>query len=96
MSAESGNPSFTREEVLDVLKRNLLEAVDGLTEEKIASAKSFTDLGADSLAVIDVITGATRELNVRVSRTDLALVKDLDGLIELLRNAKPASSPASG
>lgn len=96
MTTEPERPELSREQILAVLNRHLLEAVDGLTEEQIASAKSFEDLGADSLAVIDVITGTTRELHVRVSRTDLAGIKDLEGLIRLLQQARPADAPSPG
>lgn len=92
MEQEHSLPPLSREQILDVLKRQLLEAVDGLTEERIATAKSFDDLGADSLAVVDVITGTTRELKIRVSRSDLAGVRDIEGLVTLFQQARPASS----
>jgi acyl carrier protein len=79
---------MTREEVLAVVARHLASSVDGLDPSKIDPQRSMKDYGANSLDIVEVVSGAMRELKVKVPRTELNKLTNLDGLVNLLHGIK--------
>jgi acyl carrier protein len=84
---------MTREHVLTVVKKHLIEAVDGLDEKTIEPARSMKDLGANSLDIVEVVSRSMRELKVKVPRSELAKLTNIEGLVETLHKA--AAAPAA-
>lgn len=84
---------MTRDEMMVVVKKNLCEAVEGLTPEAIDPAKSMKDLGANSLDIVEIVSSSMRELKVKVPRSELAKLSNLDDLVNLLY--KTASEKAA-
>jgi acyl carrier protein len=78
---------MTQEDVLAVVKKHLIEAVDGLDESKIEPAQSMKDLGANSLDIVEVVSRSMRELKVKVPRSELAKLTNIAGLVETLHKA---------
>ncbi|MBY0496952.1 MAG: acyl carrier protein [Cyanobacteria bacterium] len=79
---------MTREEVLAVVARHLASSVDGLDPKTIDPMRSMKDYGANSLDIVEVVSGAMRELKVKVPRTELNKLTNLDGLVGLLYDIK--------
>ena len=79
---------MTREEVLAVVTRHLAASVDGLDAAAIDPMRSMKDYGANSLDIVEVVSGAMRELKVKVPRTELNKLTNLDGLVGLLHDSK--------
>lgn len=73
---------MTREEVIEVIKRNILENLEDLDENNIDPDKSMKDLGANSLDIIEVVSCSMRELNIKIPRTELADVKTIGQLAD--------------
>jgi acyl carrier protein len=79
---------MTREEVLAVVAKHLASSVDGLDPATIDPQRSMKDYGANSLDIVEVVSGAMRELKVKVPRTELNKLTNLDGLVNLLHDIK--------
>jgi acyl carrier protein/polyketide biosynthesis acyl carrier protein len=73
---------MTRDEVIEVIKRNILDNLEDLDENNIDPDKSMKDLGANSLDIIEVVSCSMRELNIKIPRTELADVKTIGHLAD--------------
>lgn len=79
---------MTREDVLAVVVKHLANAVDGLDTASIDPTRSLKQYGANSLDVVEVVSGAMRELKVKVPRSELNKLTNIDGLVSLLHETK--------
>lgn len=79
---------MTREEVQAVVVKHLAASVDGLDAITIDPMRSMKDYGANSLDIVEVVSGAMRELKVKVPRTELNKLTNVDGLVGLLHEIK--------
>lgn len=75
---------MNRDEILAVVKKHLIDVVGDLEEHQIDASKSMKDLGANSLDIVEVVSCAMRELKVKVPRTELSKLTNIDGLVDLL------------
>ncbi len=75
---------MTRDHVLSVVKKNLVDAVEGLTPEAVDTQKSMKELGANSLDIVEVVSTSMRELRIKIPRSELAKLTNIDGLVDLL------------
>ena len=75
---------MTREDILSVVTKHLVDAVDGLKPETIDPARSMKDLGANSLDIVEVVSSSMRELKVKIPRSELSKLTNVDGLVDLL------------
>lgn len=82
---------MTREHVLKVVSKHLMDAVDGLEESKIDPARSMKDLGANSLDIVEVVSRSMRELKVKVPRSELSKLTNINELVETLLKASSAA-----
>ncbi len=74
----------TREEVLEVVLRNMVDTVDELEGVEIDPSQSMKDLGANSLDIVEVVSCSMRELKVKVPRSELKTLANIDQLVDLL------------
>ena len=86
---------MTREHVLSVVKKHLVDAVDDLDEATIDPTRSMKELGANSLDIVEVVSRAMRELKVKVPRAQLSKLTNIDGLVETLLAANAAVANAA-
>ena len=84
--------SVTRDQVLLVVKKHVLATVDGLEDEAFDPSKSMKDLGANSLDMVEVVSCAMRELKVKVPRSELSKLTNVDGLVDLLHSVAAKSA----
>jgi acyl carrier protein len=87
---------MTREDVFVVVARHLASAVDGLDAAAISPHKSMKDYGANSLDIVEVVSGAMRELKVKVPRSELSKLTNIDGLVGLLHDSKAGAGVGAG
>lgn len=73
-----------REQILAVVKKHILDISEDLTEEKIDPARSMKDLGINSLDIVEVVSCSMRELKVKVPRSELSKLTNINGLVDLL------------
>jgi len=79
---------MTRADVLAVVAKHLASAVDDLDAAAIDPSKSMKDYGANSLDIVEVVSGAMREMKVKVPRSELNKLTNIDGLVDLLHASK--------
>jgi len=75
---------MTRDQVLEVVLENLVDTVEELEGVEIDPAKSMKDLGANSLDIVEVVSCSMRQLKVKVPRSELKDLTNIDQLCDLL------------
>ncbi len=73
---------MTREEVIEVIKENVLDNLEDIEGEEIDPSKSMKDYGANSLDIIEVVSASMRELKIKIPRADLADISTIDELAD--------------
>ena len=77
-----------RQEILNVIEKHLIKSVPSVTPG-IDPEKKLTDYGANSLDIVEIVSGTMRELKVKIPRTELSEIKNISGLIDkFMANAK--------
>ena len=84
-----------RAEIEAVVKKHLLEVVDDLREADIDTTKSMKELGANSLDIVEVVSCSMREMKVKVPRSELSKLTNIDGLVDLLHAVYKAKASAA-
>ena len=79
---------MTREEVRDALKKQIKITLEDVDVDAIDCDLSMRDLGANSLDVIEVVSGTMRDLRLKVPRDELEDINTINQLVEVfLRHA---------
>ena len=73
---------MTREEVIAVIKKNIVNNIDDIKEDEIDPQKSMKDFGANSLDIIEVVSCSMRELKIKIPRAELAEIENVDQLAD--------------
>lgn len=73
---------MTKQEVIDVIIENILDNLEDLEEGEIDVSKSMKDYGANSLDVIEVVSTSSRQLKIKVPRTELANIDTIEKLAD--------------
>ena len=79
-----------QQEILNVVLKHLRRNVDGLEEVEIDPAKSMAQYNASSLDIVEVVSASMRELAIKIPRTRLSQVKNINALVEVFYEAKTA------
>lgn len=75
---------MSREDVLAVVKKHILDVTEAVSPDRIDPAMSMKDLGINSLDIVEVVSTSMRELKVKVPRSELSKLTNIDGLVDLL------------
>lgn len=81
---------MTRDDVLEVIKKHFLEIVEDVEYEELDASKSMKDYGATSLDMVEVVSASMRELRVKIPRSELNDITNIDGLVDALHQAHQA------
>lgn len=73
---------MTKPEVIEIIKRIIEENLDDVSAEDIEPEKSMKDYGANSLDMIEVVSCSMRELGIKVPRSELAEIQNIDSLAD--------------
>jgi acyl carrier protein len=84
---------MTREHILGVVRKYLANAVEGHTPESIDPSKSMKDFGANSLDIVEVVSASMRELKLKIPRSELTKLTNIDGLVDLFYATSQNQSP---
>ncbi len=76
--------AMSNDEIFQVVKKHLMEIVEGIDADAITRDESMKDLGASSLDMVEVVSCAMRELRVRVPRSELSKLESIGQLVDLL------------
>lgn len=83
---------MTRDEMVALVVKEASQIVPGLDPEGIDLSLSLRNQGASSLDLVELVSVLMRQLRIKVSRSDLAKVATLDGLVDLLMRAEARRS----
>ena len=84
---------MTRDEVLKVVLRNMVDTIEELDGIEIDPAQSMKELGATSLDIVEVVSCSMRELKVKVPRSELKTLRNINELVDMLY--KVAQQPSA-
>jgi acyl carrier protein len=73
---------MTKDEVVEVVKRNIVENLDDIDQGDIDITKSMKDYGANSLDMIEVVSCSMRELQIKIPRAELADIENIEQLTD--------------
>ncbi len=73
---------MTKSEVIEVIKKNIVNNLSDLEGQEIDVKKSMKDYGANSLDIIEVVSSTMRELNIKIPRSELADLTNIDELAD--------------
>ena len=73
---------MTKQEVIQVIKNNIVDNLDDIKEADIDASKSMKDYGANSLDIIEVVSSSMRELAIKIPRSELADITTIDQLAD--------------
>jgi acyl carrier protein len=76
-----------REEVASVVRKHLADVVGDVKASDIDMSRSMKDLGATSLDMVEVVSLTMRELKVKVPRSELGKLTNMNGLVDLLHTS---------
>ena len=78
---------MTRDEVVAVVKKHIANAVEDFDVDTLDTKRSMRDYGINSLDIVEIVSLSMRELKVKVPRSELNKLQNLDGLIDMLHDA---------
>lgn len=70
-----------RAAILEAIEKHLKKSVAGISGP-IDANKAFTDYGANSLDIVEIVSGTMRELKIKIPRTELSDITNIAGLID--------------
>jgi polyketide biosynthesis acyl carrier protein len=73
---------MTKEQIMEVIKKNIVANIDDIDGSTIDPQKSMKDYGANSLDMIEVVSTTMRELKIKVPRSELADINNIDRLAD--------------
>jgi acyl carrier protein/polyketide biosynthesis acyl carrier protein len=71
---------MTKEQVIEVIKKNIAANIDDIDAATIDPRKSMKDYGANSLDMIEVVSTSMRDLKIKVPRSELADINNIEQL----------------
>lgn len=75
---------MTKDQVFNIVKNNILEILPKVRPEMISIEKSLTDLGANSVDRMEVVTLSMEDLNLKIPLLSFANVSNIEGLVDVL------------
>jgi len=73
---------MTKEQIMDVIKKNIVANIEDIDGATIDPAKSMKDYGANSLDMIEVVSTTMRELKIKVPRSELTDINNIEQLAD--------------
>lgn len=75
---------MTKEDVFQVVKKNIFEVLPFLSGKEIHIENNLKDLGANSIDRVEIVTLSMEHVNVKIPPNEFGDVKNLEGLVNLL------------
>ncbi len=75
---------MNRQDVQDLVLSNMKMNIDNLEGLEIDTQKSMAAYGASSIDMIEVVAASMRKLKIRVPRTKLITLRNIDELVDML------------
>lgn len=78
---------MTRNEILDALKFNITETLDNVDTCNLDTSRTLMDIGANSLDIVEIVSRTMRQLKVKIPRSELDELGNMDALIDFIDKA---------
>lgn len=75
---------MTESEILEVVKKNILEVLPDVQPGMISGDKSLSDLGANSVDRMEIITLSMEDLGLSIPLLSFATATNIEGLVGVL------------
>lgn len=72
-----------RDQIMAVVLKHIRLNVDNIDGVQIDPSRSMVDYSASSLDIVEVVSASMRELQIRVPRTELIKLKNINELVDL-------------
>ena len=82
---------MTRSEIIEVLKKNISETLDDIDVSNLDTSKTMKEVGANSLDIVEIVSRTMRQLKVKIPRTELNNLANIDALIDLIEEKANAT-----
>jgi acyl carrier protein len=76
----------TKDEILNLVKKHLMDNLEDLNEKDFDPTKSMKAMGANSLDIVEVVSCTMRDLKVKVPRSELSKLTNVQELVDMLYN----------
>jgi acyl carrier protein len=86
----------TKDEILNLVKKHLMDNLEDLDEKAFDPSKSMKAMGANSLDIVEVVSCTMRDLKVKVPRSELSKLATVQELVDLLYNVLQQGQQAQG
>ena len=73
---------MTKDDIIEVIKQNIVDNLDDVEMDQIDPQRTMKDYGANSLDMIEVVSCSMRELKIKIPRSELADIKNIDELAD--------------
>ena len=80
---------MTRDDILNTVKHHIKEILEDVDVDALDCDRSMKDYNANSLDVIEIISGAMRELKLKVPREELEEVRTVNQLVDVFFRHAP-------
>jgi len=77
-----------RDQVMSVVTKHIKLNAEGLDGATIDPSKSMKEFGLSSLDTVEIVSAAMREMKIRVPRTELANLSNINELVDLFLRVK--------
>ena len=77
---------MNKEDVQNLVLANMKLNIDNLEGLEIDTQKSMAAYGASSIDMIEVVAASMRKLKIRVPRTKLITLRNIDELVDMLHD----------
>lgn len=75
--------SQNKARIIEVIKENIVKNIDGIDKNDIDIGRSMKDYGANSLDIIEVVSCSMRELNLKIPRSELTSINNIEELADI-------------
>ncbi len=75
---------MTRQAIQAVINKHIMEISEDIQEAQIDPSRSMKDLGLNSLDIVEIVSCSMRELKVKIPRSELSKLTNLDALVDIL------------
>ena len=79
---------MTKEEVFQIVKRNVMAVLPALPPGTITLDKHLKELGANSIDRMEIITATLEDLGLKMPLVELGEIKGIEGLVTFLYEKK--------
>jgi acyl carrier protein len=85
--------SMTKDQIFAVVRKHIVDTLDDIDESVIDPVKSMKEIGANSLDIVEIVSSSMRELKVKVPRSELAKLQNIQELVDLLYQVLEQQTP---